>query len=130
MNITANEKNLALCPSADCKENVILIGIVKENGRIQFISRDKIFIDKEFVHIANLGRKPEKRFRFADTCMTHGCKQWAEGRCGVIDKAIQLLPHEYESSELPACSIRDQCRWYEQLGAKARAVCPEIITDM
>jgi hypothetical protein len=129
MKNTANEK-VVLCPSADCKENAILLGLVQKNGHIHFVSDTKIFVDNEFVHIANRGRKPEKRFRFADKCMTSGCKQWTENRCCVIDKVMSVLTPIDEPSELPACSIRDQCRWYEQCGGKACMVCSEVITDM
>ena len=92
--------------------------------------QDKIIINDEFVRIAHLGRKPEKRFRFAGNCETNNCKQWSEGRCGVIDKVIEILKSTERPSKLPECSIKSDCRWYRQCGAKACAVCPEVITDL
>jgi hypothetical protein len=64
-----------LCPSSECSENAILLGIVNKNGRISFLGEKKIIIENEFVQIARKGRTPEKRFRFADGCMKGACKQ-------------------------------------------------------
>ena len=117
-----------LCPSARCEEGAILVGIVMSDGRVAFAS-DRITIDREFVQIAREGRPPEKRFRFSSPCAKGGCAQWTGERCGVIDEELAATPRA-SPDELPECSIRPQCRWFEQSGAAACAVCPDVITDM
>ena len=118
-----------LCPSAQCEEGGILLGIVRKDGHVLFVNK-RVTIDEEFVKISHLGRSPEKRFRFADTCMKAACKHWTKDRCKVIDNIIDILASQIESSKLPDCSIRKQCRWFKQHGSKACTVCPEIITDL
>lgn len=120
-----------LCPSSKCDTGSILLGIVKKDGRISFV-QEKILVDKEFVKISHGGRKPEKRFRFASECIESGCGHWKNGQCRVINEVIGLLEEkqEFMSDSLPACSIRSECRWFQQRGAEACRVCPEIITDV
>lgn len=123
-----NKKDLQ-CPSSICKDGANLLGIVKENGRICFMS-DRFPIDEKFVKIARNGRTPEKRFRFSNTCIKSACNQWTGNACSVIDKLITISGVRKDPIHLPNCSIRSECRWYEQCGARACAICPEIITDM
>ena len=87
-------------------------------------------VDEFFVKLAHEGRQPEKRFRFADTCVKTGCLQWGNGRCGVIDRVLAANPDHKDSEELPKCSIRTNCRWYLQWGARACGICPLIVTDL
>lgn len=117
-----------LCPSHSCKTGTIMLGIVMRDGRVAF-SSDQLVVTDEFVKIASEGRAPEKRFRFAGPCVKTGCGQWKEGRCGVIDSVMKYAASDYNEAELPACSIRPQCRWFGQNGAQACSVCPDVITD-
>jgi hypothetical protein len=118
-----------LCPSARCEADSILLGVVQATGSVS-ISPKKIHINSDFVHIAKLGRKPEKRFRFANDCVRNSCKHWGYGRCGVIDKVIEILKPESNLNQVLPCPIRSECRWYKQCGYKACLVCPEVITDL
>jgi hypothetical protein len=117
-----------LCPSSPLHEGAILVGIVMPDGRVAFAS-DRMVVDAEFVQIARRGRSPESRFRFGSACAKGGCAQWTGERCGVIDRVMEAAPRE-ASSALPECSLRSQCRWFNQRGAAACAVCPEVLTDM
>ena len=118
-----------LCPSHNCQEGTILLGIVMRDGRVAF-SPDRIIVNEEFVQIARAGRAPEKRFRFSGQCVQSGCRQWTGKRCGVIDSIIESVDIDLESADLPECSIRSECRWFYQSGAEACAICPEVITDL
>jgi hypothetical protein len=120
-------KNL-MCPSSVCREGAVLVGIVMPDGRVAF-SADRLKITPEFVESARQGRAPEKRFRFAGPCIKSGCGQWTGSRCGVIDRVNDELG-DWAEAELPACSIRADCRWFAQLGAAACGVCPLVITDL
>lgn len=117
-----------LCPSSLCVEGAILVGIVMPDGRVAFAS-DRIVVNEDFVRAAREGRSPEKRFRFSTPCAKGGCAQWTGERCGVIDRVMVSGAVADAPEELPACSIRPQCRWFQQSGAAACAACPEVITD-
>lgn len=118
-----------LCPSYTCKDGAVLLGVVMRDGRVAF-SADRIVVNEEFVEIARAGRTPEKRFRFGGQCIEGGCNQWTGKRCGVIDKVIETASGSAETSDLPECSVRSECRWFYQSGADACAVCPDVITDL
>jgi hypothetical protein len=121
-----------LCPSWGCEAGASIIGIVLADGSVAF-SKERIVIDAAFVETARHGRSPEKRFRFSSTCKRAACVQWADDRCGIIDR---VLVEQNRSAadlddyfELPECSIRPQCRWHLQAGDIACRACPEVITD-
>ena len=116
-----------LCPSARCEPGAVLVGIAMPDGRIAYAA-DRLVIDEAFVQTAQTGRSPESRFRFASRCAQGGCRQWNGQQCGVIERVLDLAPAA-EGAELPECSIRTQCRWYQQRGVTACGVCPLVITD-
>lgn len=119
-----------LCPSAPCRPGAILLGLVQGDGTV-CLADELIVIDETFVEEANKGRSPEKRFRFAGSCLRSACGQWTGTRCGVIDAVLRIVPRtEQNGVALPRCSIREQCRWFSQSGAEACAVCPLVITDL
>jgi hypothetical protein len=122
-------KPRGLCPSSTCSPGAILLGVVQSNGTVAFLEQQRI-LDEFFVKLANEGRQPEKRFRFADPCVKSGCMQWGNGRCGVIDKVLAANPDYRNGEPLPTCSIRTDCRWHMQWGARACGICPLIITDI
>ena len=123
------------CPSSECRPGAQLLGVVLPNGRVAFTSK-AIPIDEEFVRVAHEGRPPEQRFRFTTTCAERGCRQWADNRCGVIDRLLAIAKERGEDETtlaarpLPDCAIRSECRWYRQRGAAACAVCPDVVTDV
>ena len=117
-----------LCPSALCQEGSLLLGIVLPDGRVA-LAKERIVVDQGFVENARQGRSPEERFRFANTCRQGGCRQWTGSRCGVIDDVLQQSEPHAIPATLPACAVRDECRWFQQAGGRACMVCPEVITD-
>jgi len=123
------EKERILCPSGRCQENAILLGIVQGDGHIRFVQQ-RVQIDQEFVEVSKKGRSPEKRFRFSESCQEGKCTQWTGNRCGIIDEIISTIGTKIISEDLPACSIRHQCRWFSQCGPSACHICPYVITDL
>lgn len=121
-------KETVLCPSSKCEDGALLLGIVNEHGQVNML-RERTTIDKEFVQIAEAGRDPQTRFRFGNKCHKSGCSQWTGDRCGVIDKLIDATKDMELANLLPECSIRPQCRWYNQSGAEACKLCPFVITN-
>jgi len=102
--------------------------VVLSDGQVA-LAAEEARVDEEFVQLARAGRAPEKRFRFASRCMQGGCRQWTGSRCGVIDRVLDDVPTHDAVAALPACAIRDRCRWFDQAGADACAVCTLVITD-
>jgi hypothetical protein len=119
-----------LCPSARCAPGATLLGIVGPRGVVGYV-RPQIEVDDTFVERAAAGRTPEKRFRFASSCVQEACVQWTGSRCGVIDEVLELQEqgHVPVADELPACTIRRDCRWYAQAGKRACLACPFVVTD-
>ncbi len=117
----------ALCPSARCQEDAILLGVVQQDGSVALLS-ERMKVDRFFVELAYQGRTPQKRFRFADTCVKARCQQWTGSRCGVIDRLI--ADNLGFQGDLRPCPIRGDCRWHKQHGADACAICPQVVTDL
>lgn len=118
-----------LCPSAPCESGALLLGVVDADGQVVYNQAERR-VDDAFVAQARQGRSAEKRFPFANTCRCKGCSQWAEGRCTVVSRVLEAAP-QFEN--LPAsprtCAIRPDCRWFQQVGMAACAVCSYIQTD-
>ena len=70
---------------------------------------------------------PTEVFRFAAPCRNGGCAHFRESKCSLTQRLVQLLP--VATSELPACSIRSSCRWWQQEGRAACLRCPQVVTD-
>ena len=117
-----------LCPSAPLEPGVVLIGVVMTNGRVAYAA-DRLEMGEDFIAAVSQTDSPERMFRFASPCRQNGCQQWTGKRCGVVDVMLKANPHIQGEEELPQCSIRSQCRWFDQEGARACALCPSIITD-
>lgn len=109
----------AKCPSYECREGAELIGLVSVDGLVEFI--EPRLIDPQFVQISHSCEKPpEDRFRFSGKCAEGACSQWQNGRCGLADDIVKL---EFEVERLPACPIRNSCRWFSQVGKPACRRC-------
>jgi hypothetical protein len=123
-----------LCPSSRCQKGAILLGIVLADGSVAF-AKDRIVVDGAFVQNATTegSRPPESRFRFSSPCAKGACHQWTGSRCGVIDTVLNdARAQNYQPRDdapLPECSIRNSCRWFDQTGADACAVCDIIVTE-
>jgi hypothetical protein len=115
-----------LCPSYHCKPGASLIGIINEEGKVDYLNTPLV-IDETFVTEAKKGRNPDFRFRFSGNCAKTGCGQWqAEGsKCGLINKLIDGFGNE--ETALQPCPIRSKCRWYAQEGGLACANCNEVM---
>jgi hypothetical protein len=105
-----------------------LLGIVNEDGSVGFISTP-VLLDAAMIEDLQAAGNPETSFRFSGTCLENGCKQWANGNCGVIKNVMEANKEAALESQLPDCSIRESCRWYFQEGAVACSFCPFIITN-
>ena len=118
------------CPSAPAEPGAGLLGVLGPDGRIHNL-RTPMQVDESFLKVAKTSGAPEARMRFSGRCQTSGCSQWTGTRCGVIDRAMKDMGHAGVSptAELPPCTIRGTCRWYDQAGARACGTCALIVTD-
>jgi len=126
----SNANDLA-CPSAQCAPGATVIGVVGPDGTVDHLKTPMI-ADDDFIETVQKQGRPEKRFRFSSKCQTGGCSQWTGSRCGIADmvndfmKTPQAPP---KATELPPCTIRATCRWYEQMGADICLSCAYVVTD-
>lgn len=119
----------ALCPSAPLSAGAILLGVVRRDGKVGYVS-SPLRVDEDFVQQVEAEGAVGKRFRFAAPCFESGCGHWREGRCGVADAvAAHPTPERGPDDPLPHCSIRSSCRWFRQSGADACRSCALVITD-
>jgi len=116
-----------LCPSAPLKEGAVLLGIVMPDGRVAFAG-DRLIVNDGFVLDALEGRVAETGFRFAGPCVQGGCSHWTGARCRAFDSLPADGQFAGPEPSLPACSIRSQCRWFQQTGAGACRACLLLVT--
>jgi hypothetical protein len=117
-----------LCPSAPADVKAILLGVVGSDGSVAFL-KDRIEVTREFLDIAAKGRAPETRFRFSSPCTGRACKQWVNGGCSLPERLAEMIPRsDATDAPLPHCSIRGQCRWFDQRGSDACRICPLVVT--
>jgi hypothetical protein len=108
-----------------------LIGVVEEDGRVANI-RTPLPVDAGFLGAAAGNGPPEQRFRFSSPCVEGHCSQWDGQGCGLIDRVLGYVAAadtQPPPAMVPRCAIRASCRWWQQIGAPACAVCPLVITD-
>jgi hypothetical protein len=118
------------CPSYRCKTGSQLLGVRQDDGTIAILPTP-LPIDEAFINaVKDDEMAPEQRFRFTNKCVESGCNQWTGKNCGVVERVVQHLELLPVLEELPACGIRDKCRWYHQRKADACKVCPFIITEI
>jgi hypothetical protein len=120
--------NTTLCPSARAEEGALLLGVVGPDQSVRMLLEPEL-LTPELTEAIIAVDEPEKHFRFANRCVKSGCNQWQGGRCGVIDGFMAVNQHLAAATVLPNCGIRSQCRWHQQTGPSACAVCPFIVTD-
>jgi hypothetical protein len=124
-----SENNL-LCPSHRCKPGSQLLGVRQDDGTVAILPTP-LPIDDDFISkVRQDEMAPEQRFRFTNKCVASGCNQWTGKGCGVVERIVQHLDDLPSIINLPACGIRDKCRWYRQRKADACKACPFIITEI
>lgn len=119
------------CPSAPAAPGVRLLGMLGPDGRIHNL-KSVVAVDAEFLASAAEAGPVEAQMRFSSRCQTGNCVQWTGTRCGVIDRALALIEAalpDVAAAALPPCTIRNDCRWYAQTGARACGACSYIVTD-
>ena len=73
--------------------------------------------------------RPGEVFRIAAPCACSGCGHFAPetSQCRLVAKIVQWRPSVVD--KLPPCSIRPECRWWQQEGKAACIRCPQVVTE-
>jgi len=124
---TQSDKAAFICPSAPPEQGSVLLGIVSAPGQIVYITPNPAVTPEMLNTFEKNGVVPENRLRFAGACMEHRCMQWADNRCGLIDRVVDHFGPADGEDPLPKCGIRSTCRWFAQQGRAACEACPEVI---
>ncbi|AFY31645.1 hypothetical protein [Calothrix sp. PCC 7507] len=118
-----------LCPSSRPEqENSIVFGIVSgtvQKPHVVYLKQPLPVTDELIAKASPV--TPTEVFRTASPCAASGCKHFDGKNCGLAMRVTQNLPAVVE--ELPPCSIRRDCRWWQQEGKAACMRCPQVITD-
>jgi hypothetical protein len=116
---------MVLCPCARREPGPSLLGVVQTSGRVKFLPPG-ITVDEE---TARLDRPSEVQFRYSSACVEGSCLHWRDRRCTALDEVRDhLAPFALTASA--SCSIRPQCRWHQQAGDAACAVCPLVSGEL
>jgi hypothetical protein len=125
----SNTTKETLCPSArpEFPESFVfgaINGTVQE-PRVTYLKQQLPITDDLIAKAAPV--KPTEVFRTAAPCLTKGCQHFDGANCRLVTQIVEQLPTVAE--DLPPCSIRRDCRWWQQEGKSACMRCPQVITD-
>jgi hypothetical protein len=125
-----NTSRPPLCPSARPEmEDSVVFGVIvgtSEEPRLAHLVKPQP-VTHELLALAD-PVAPTEIFRFAASCAGNGCQHFDGAKCRLATRIVENLPTV--SEELPPCSIRSSCRWWQQEGKAACMRCPQIVTDI
>ena len=126
--VTPN-KTTPLCPSArpEIAESAVF-GVVTgtmEEPRVTYLNQRQPVTDELMALSGSV--TPTEVFRIAAPCAGKGCQHFDGTDCRLATRIVQQM--SVVAQELPPCSIRRDCRWWQQEGKAACMRCPQVITD-
>ena len=119
-----------LCPSAQPDwEGARVIGVVggtPEQPQTAYLEQAQP-VTQEILDLAG-PVAPAEVFRFAAPCAGSACGHYdgEEHKCRLAEKTVRWV--EQAVDNLPKCSIRASCRWWQQEGPAACRRCPQVVT--
>ncbi|MEH2063940.1 MAG: nitrogen fixation protein [Nostoc sp.] len=118
-----------LCPSARPEsEDSVVFGIISgtvAEPRVTYLKQPLPITDELIAKVSPV--TPAEIFRTASACATKDCQHFDGQDCRLAMRIVENLPPVAE--ELSPCSIRRDCRWWQQEGKAACMRCPQVITD-
>ena len=124
----ATEKT-TLCPSArpEWQDSVVfgVVGGTVKEPRIAYLKQPQAVTDELIAKASPV--TPTEIFRTAAPCATKSCQHFDGKDCRLAMRIVENFPTVVE--ELPPCSIRRDCRWWQQEGKAACMRCPQVVTD-
>jgi hypothetical protein len=126
-NLTTTQTTL--CPSARPEsDHAVVFGIVSGTAaapNIAYLKQPLPITDELLAKASPVS--PAEVFRTAASCAQLGCQHFDGKDCRLATRIVDNLPTVVE--QLPPCSIRRDCRWWQQEGKAACMRCPQIVTD-
>ncbi|SRR5258708_382083 len=124
-----NEDQTLMCPSAqpDMAGSRVLgvVGGTMEAAQVAYLNESLPVTSELLASTAPL--KPTEVFRFVARCEGKACRHFDGANCNLATRIVQILPAVVDA--LPACLIRQACRWYQQEGRAACMRCPQVVTE-
>jgi hypothetical protein len=118
-----------LCPSArpEVGKSVAfgVIGGTEEKPHVTYLKQPLPISDDLIAKAAPV--TPAEVLRSAAPCASKGCQHFDGNNCRLAMQIVEQLPTVAE--DLPPCSIRRDCRWWQQEGKAACMRCPQVVTD-
>ncbi|NER08072.1 MAG: nitrogen fixation protein [Okeania sp. SIO3C4] len=125
--VTPNKKTL--CPSArpDMPDSKVfgVIGGTVDEPRLAYLKEPLPVTDEVMALSGSV--TPTEVFRTAAPCVEKSCLHFDGANCRLAMQVVENLTTAVE--QLPPCSIRSNCRWWQQEGKAACMRCPQVITD-
>lgn len=122
-------ENNTLCPSARPESvNSVVFGVIGgtvAEPRVAYLKQPQPVTSELLAKASPI--TPAEIFRTASACATKDCQHFDGQDCRLAMQIVEKLPAVAE--ELPPCSIRRDCRWWQQEGKAACKRCPQVITD-
>lgn len=122
-------KKTMLCPSARPElADSVVFGVVSgtvTEPRVTYLKKPLPITDELLAKVSPV--TPGEVFRTAAPCVESGCKHFDGEDCRLAIRIVDNFSTVLE--ELPPCSIRRDCRWWQQEGKAACMRCPQLITD-
>ncbi|MUG99605.1 nitrogen fixation protein [Scytonema sp. UIC 10036] len=122
-------KQTTLCPSArpESADGAVfgIVGGTATAPRVAYLKQPLPVTNELMAKAGSV--TPAEIFRTAASCVESGCQHFDGKDCRLSMRIVEKLPAVVE--ELPACSIRRNCRWWQQEGKAACMRCPQIVTD-
>lgn len=127
-NITDKEK-ISLCPSARLEgKNSAVFGVIAgtlDEPHVNYFKQPQPVTDD--LTLVTSPVTPTEVFRISAECAGKSCQHFDGQNCRLVTRIVNQLPVVTET--LPPCSIRRDCRWWQQEGKSACMRCPQIVTD-
>ncbi|NEP80393.1 MAG: nitrogen fixation protein [Okeania sp. SIO3C4] len=125
--VTPNKTTL--CPSArpDMPDSKVfgVIGGTVDEPRLAYL-KEPLPVTDEVMALSD-SVTPAEVFRTAAPCIEKNCQHFDGANCRLAMQVVENLTTAVE--QLPPCSIRSNCRWWQQEGKAACMRCPQVITD-
>ena len=122
------EEKKLVCPSSNPYfDNAKIIGVVEDKGegsRVTFLPIP-VNVTKDLLGHQNAARFGEV-LRVAAKCVEAACAHFREQNCILAKKIVVTIDAEID--QIPICSIRSHCVWWNQEGRQACMRCPQIVT--
>ena len=122
-------ETVPFCPSARPElPNSTVFGVVNgtaEEPCVAYLEQPQPVTDELIALTGSV--TPTEVFRTAAPCATEKCQHFDGKDCRLAMRIVEQLSAVVE--ELPPCSIRRNCRWWQQEGKAACMRCPQVITD-